>query len=133
LHAAGNQLGGQQEVVMVTDTRRLGSRIAAPIASLFLVAFIAAACASGATGVTTQAVSLGSVPSPTQATVPAVLPAATSTPGTSLAVAGPALTLQDQFVAVIKQPSSSRIKSCMQCAKKSSRFRRAHLRADIGC
>ena len=92
---------------MVTDTRRLGSRIAAPIASLFLVAFIAAACASGATGVTTQAVSLGSVPSPTQATVPAVLPAATSTPGTSLAVAGPALTLQDQFVAVIKQVTPS--------------------------
>jgi putative serine protease PepD len=92
---------------MVTDTRRLGSRIAAPIATLFLVAVVAAACASSATGATTQAVNLGSVPSPTSATVPAVLPAATSTPATTLAVSGPALTLQDQFVSVIKQVTPS--------------------------
>jgi S1-C subfamily serine protease len=47
------------------------------------------------------------VPSPTSATVPAVLPAATSTPATTLAVSGPALTLQDQFVSVIKQVTPS--------------------------
>ncbi len=93
---------------MVTDTRRLGTRIAAPIASLFFVAVVAAACASGSTGVTTQAVNgLSSLPNPTQGTIPAVLPGATATPQPTLTVSGPALTLQDQFVAVIKKVTPS--------------------------
>ena len=93
---------------MVTETRRLGSRIAAPIASLMLVAVVAMGCASTATGVTAQALAgLNSVPSPTQAAVPAVLPATTSTPTTSLTAAGAALSLQDQMVAVIKQLTPS--------------------------
>jgi S1-C subfamily serine protease len=95
---------------MVTETRRLGSRIAAPIASLILIAVVAVGCASTATGVTTQAIAgLNSAPSPTQAAaVPAVLPAATSTPTTSLTLAGTsALSLQDQMVAVIKQLTPS--------------------------
>ena len=95
---------------MVSDTKRLGSRTAAPIASLFLVAVVAAACASAATGVTTDAVAgLQSLPSPTQAaSVPTVLPTATATPATSLAVSsGGAVSLQDQMVAVIKQVTPS--------------------------
>jgi S1-C subfamily serine protease len=92
---------------MITQTRRSGRRLAAPIASLFFVAAFVAACAASPTGVTTQAVNLGALPSPTQATVPAVLPGATTTPGTSLTLSGPALTLQDQFVAVIKQVTPS--------------------------
>ena len=94
---------------MVTETRRLGSRIAAPIASLILIAVVAAGCASSASGVTTQAVGLNSAPSATQAAaIPAVLPAASSTPTTSLTLAGgSALSLQEQMVAVIKQVTPS--------------------------
>jgi putative serine protease PepD len=92
---------------MTTQTLRSGRRLAAPIASLVFVAAFVAACAAAQTGVTTQAVNLGALPSPTQATVPAVLPGATTTPGTSLTASGPALTLQDQFVAVIKQVTPS--------------------------
>ena len=92
---------------MVTNTPRSGRRFAAPIASLVFVAAFVAACASQA-GVTTQAVNgITSAPTPTRATVPAVLPGATTPPGTTLAVTGPATTLQDQFVAVIKQVTPS--------------------------
>lgn len=95
---------------MVTHTRRLGSRIAAPIASLILIAVVAVGCASSATGVTTQTLAgLRAAASPTQAAaVPAVLPSAASTPATSLALAGSAaLSLQEQMVAVIKQVTPS--------------------------
>jgi S1-C subfamily serine protease len=92
---------------MVTETRRFGRRVAAPIASLLFVAAFVAACAASQTGVTTQALGLTTTPTPTNAAVPAVLPGATTTPGTTLAVSGPAVTLQDQFVAVIKQVTPS--------------------------
>ena len=95
---------------MDTEARRLGSRIAAPIASLILVAVIAVGCASTSTGAITQTLAgFRSAPTPTQAAaVPAVLPAATSTPATSLTLAGSAaLSLQEQMVAVIKQVTPS--------------------------
>ena len=93
---------------MVTQTRRSGRRLAAPIASLVFVAAFVTACAASQTGVTTQAFAgLTSTPTPTNGAVTAVLPGATTTPGTTLTVSGPALTLQDQFVAVIKQVTPS--------------------------
>jgi putative serine protease PepD len=95
---------------MATNTRRLGARIAAPFASLVLIAVVAVGCAATATGVTTQAIAgLGSAASPTQqAAVPAVLPSAAATPATSLTLAGSsALSLQNQMVAVIKQVTPS--------------------------
>jgi putative serine protease PepD len=92
---------------MVSETRLHSHRMFAPIASLFLVAVMVAACGSAATGQTTTQIGLGpfAVASATGvAEVPAVLPAATSTPATSVAAAGPAaLALQNQMVAVIKQ------------------------------
>jgi S1-C subfamily serine protease len=79
----------------------------APIASLFLIAVMVAACGSAATGHTTTQTGVGPfamASSTGAAEVPAVLPAATSTPATSVAAAnGAALSLQDQMVAVIKQ------------------------------
>ncbi len=91
---------------MVSDTRRLGRRIAAPVASLLFVAMFVAACSSAATGQSTTrgAVALAAASSPTQAAnVPAVQ-GATSTPSTSVVAAnGGATSLQDQMVAVIKQ------------------------------
>jgi putative serine protease PepD len=96
---------------MVSETRRLGRRIAAPVASLIFVAMFVAACGSAATDQTTTiaAAVIQAAATPTQAAnVPAVLPAATSTPATSVAAAsGAAVTLQDQMVAVIKQVTPS--------------------------
>jgi S1-C subfamily serine protease len=92
---------------MVSETRPISHRIVAPIASLFLVVVMVAACGSAATGQTTTQTGLGpfAVASATGAAeIPAVLPAATSTPATQVAAAGAgALALQNQMVAVIKQ------------------------------
>ena len=95
---------------MVSDKRRLGRRIAAPVASLVLV-IVVAACASSATNGTIARVIAGAQASATPtlaANVPAVLPATTTAPATTLAAAnGSALSLQEQMVAVIKQVGPS--------------------------
>jgi S1-C subfamily serine protease len=95
---------------MVFDTRRLGQRIAVPVASLILVAAVAACSSSAGNGTFIKVVgSPAASATPTlAANVPAVLPGATSTPATSVVVSsGSALSLQDQMVAVIKQVSPS--------------------------
>jgi S1-C subfamily serine protease len=97
---------------MVTDTRPLRRRIATPIAFLVVVAMILAACGSAATGLKTRApaspqatATVVAVTSPNPAAnFPDLLPGATSTPATSMMMAGSAaVALQDQMVAVIKQ------------------------------
>jgi S1-C subfamily serine protease len=95
---------------MVSDKRRLGQRIAVPVASLVLVVVVAACASSANNGFSAKV--LGGAPASATATlaanVPAVLPGATSTPATSLVVSnGSALALQEQMVAVIKQASPS--------------------------
>jgi S1-C subfamily serine protease len=95
---------------MVSDKRRLGQRIAVPVASLVLVVVVAACASSANNGFSAKV--LGGAPASATATlaanVPAVLPGATSTPVTSLVVSnGSALALQEQMVAVIKQASPS--------------------------
>ena len=96
---------------MVSNSRRLSRRIATPIASFFLVAIVVAGCGSAATGHPASANGAGVFAAASQTVainIPAVLPGATSTPATSLAISGSAaLALQEQMVAVIKQLSPS--------------------------
>ena len=89
---------------MNSTKRRLAGRMLLPVAAL-AAALVAAAC--GSAGPTASAVG-AAASSTTAANVPAVLPAATSTPSTTLALSGSAaLALQAQMVAVIKQVSPS--------------------------
>jgi putative serine protease PepD len=93
---------------MMSPQQRLGRLIGLPVASLVLVAVVAA-CASSVTSGTAKVVGAPAAASPTlAANVPAVVSGATSTPATSLVVSnGSALSLQEQMVAVIKQVSPS--------------------------
>ena len=90
---------------MILDTRQLSRRITTPIASLILIGIVVAGCASAAPVSPTSATAASQTPA---SNIAAVLPAAGSTPGTSLLLSGSAaLALQDQMVAVIKQVSPS--------------------------
>ena len=90
---------------MMFDKRHLSRAVATPIAALALVAIVAG-CGSAAARPSAATAAVASATSP--ANVPAVLPAASSTPQTSLALSGSAaLALQEQMVAVIKQVSPS--------------------------
>jgi putative serine protease PepD len=92
---------------MVSQQRRLGHRFVAFVSSLVLVAMIAGACASASTATSNVAGSLFGSASTGVNTVPANLPAATTTVAPVIPAAGAAVALQDQFVAVIKQVSPS--------------------------
>ncbi|HEX7613555.1 MAG TPA: trypsin-like peptidase domain-containing protein [Candidatus Limnocylindrales bacterium] len=95
---------------MVSQPRRLGNRFVAFIASLVLVVMVAGACSSASTTTSTLVGAALSGHSTGVTTVPANLPAATSTTAPAIPAipaSGGAVALQDQFVAVIKQVSPS--------------------------
>jgi len=90
---------------MISNERRQVRRAIAPVLSLLAAAVIVAGCGSAVPSAT----ALSSTASPAAAAnVPAVLPAATSTPSTTLAISGSAaLALEAQMVSVIKQVGPS--------------------------
>lgn len=88
------------------DIRRLSRLVPTPIAIFALVAVVVASCASANTGA--AATPNEAAKATLIANVPAVLPAASSTPSTALvASSSAALAMQDQMVAVIKQVTPS--------------------------
>jgi len=89
---------------MISTQRRPARRMLLPVASL-AAALIAAACGSAAPATSAAGAAANAT---TGTNVTAVLPVASSTPSTTLAVSGSAaLALQGQMVAVIKQVSPS--------------------------
>src|ERR1035437_7913859 len=92
---------------MESQMRRVGNRFVAFIASLILVALIVGACSSTSSITSRVVEAASSSHTPGVATVPANLPAATSTTAQTIPASGNAVALQDQFVAIIKQVSPS--------------------------